>query len=54
MSGATFADWEQADGELPDWQEGHSRITAGGQPASLTSATDAQRTRDFLSPVLPS
>ena len=51
---ATFADWEQADGELPDWQEGHARIIADGQPASLTSATDAHRTRDFPFPVVPS
>ena len=51
---ATFADWDQADGELPDWQEGHARIIAVGQPASLTSATDAHRTRDFPFPVVPS
>jgi heme-degrading monooxygenase HmoA len=50
---ATFADWEQADGELPDWQVGHARIIADGQGASLTSATDAHRTRNFPSPVLP-
>jgi heme-degrading monooxygenase HmoA len=51
---ATFADWEQADGELPDWQEGHARITTDGQAAILTNATDAHRTRDFPSPDLPS
>ncbi|HEY2639130.1 MAG TPA: hypothetical protein VGI66_04505 [Streptosporangiaceae bacterium] len=51
---ATFADWEQAAGELPDWQEGHARIITDGQPASLTNATDAHRARDFPFPVLPS
>jgi heme-degrading monooxygenase HmoA len=50
---ATFAEWEQAGADLPDWQEGYSRIIASGQGPSLTNATEAHRTRDFPAPVLP-
>ena len=51
---ATFTDWEQASGELPDWQDGHARIVANGQSAALTNATDAHRTRGFPAPVVRS
>lgn len=51
---ATFTDWEQASGELPDWQDGYASIVADGQPATLTNATDAHRTRGFPAPVVPS
>jgi quinol monooxygenase YgiN len=50
---ATFTDWEQPSGELPDWQDGYARIIADGQPATLTNATDAHRGRDFPAPVVP-
>ena len=50
---ATFVEWEQAGADLPDWQEGYSRLIAGGQGPSLTNATQAHQTRDFPAPVLP-
>lgn len=50
---ATFVDWEQADADLPDWQDGYGRLIASGNPASLTHATDAHHTRDFPAPVVP-
>ena len=49
---ATFVEWEQAETDLPDWQEGYSRLIAGGQGPDLTNATEAHRTRDFPTPVL--
>jgi hypothetical protein len=48
---ATFADWEQASPELPDWQAGYDRLIADGQAASLTHASDAHHTRAFPVPV---
>jgi heme-degrading monooxygenase HmoA len=51
---ATFTDWEQPDGDLPDWQNGYARIVANGQPATLTNGTDAHGTRDFPAPIVPS
>ena len=50
---ATFVDWEQADADLPDWQDGYARLIASGNAASLTHATDAHHTLDFPAPVLP-
>ena len=50
---ATFVEWEQAEADLPDWQEGYSRLIASGQGPSLTNATQAHQTRDFPAPVLP-
>jgi hypothetical protein len=50
---ATFVEWEQAGADLPDWQEGYSRLIASGQGPSLTNATEAHQTRDFPAPVLP-
>jgi hypothetical protein len=44
---ATFADWEQASGDLPDWQTGYRRLVADGQAASLTHASGAHQTRAF-------
>jgi hypothetical protein len=49
---ATFVDWEQADADLPDWQDGYGRLIASGKAASLTHTTDAHRTRDFPAPVV--
>ena len=51
---ATFADWEQASADLPDWQDGYGRICASGQAASLTNATEAHHTRDFPAPIVSS
>jgi hypothetical protein len=51
---ATFADWEQASVDLPDWQDGFERIVASGQAASLTHATEAHHTRDFPAPIVSS
>ena len=50
---ATFVEWEQAEADLPDWQEGYRRLIASGQGPSLTNATQAHQTRDFPAPVLP-
>jgi len=49
---ATFVDWEQADADLPDWQDGYGRLIASGKTASLTHATDAHRIREFPAPVV--
>lgn len=51
---ATFAEWEQASADLPDWQASHGRLVADGQVAGLTQPTAAHHTRDFPPPVLPS
>jgi heme-degrading monooxygenase HmoA len=51
---ATFIDWEQAGAEMPDWQQGHARLVAGGQVARLSQPSDAHQTRDFPAPVVPS
>jgi quinol monooxygenase YgiN len=50
---ATFVDWEQTSGELPDWQTGWRHLVADGQAAQLTDATPANQTRDFPRPVEP-
>jgi hypothetical protein len=50
---ATFVDWEQADADLPDWQDSYGRLVASGQAADLTGATEAHHTRDFPAPVVP-
>jgi hypothetical protein len=47
---ATFADWEQHDPGLPDWQASYARIIADGQAANLTHASDAHETRAFPAP----
>ena len=49
---ATFVDWEQAGGDLPDWQASYGRLVAEGQVASLTQPTAAHHTRDFPAPVV--
>ena len=49
---ATFVDWEQASSDAPDWQDGHRRLVADGQAATLTHGTSAHRTRDFPAPVV--
>jgi quinol monooxygenase YgiN len=49
---ATFVEWEQAAPELPDWQDGYTRLVASGQGPNLTNASGAHRTRDFPAPVV--
>ncbi len=51
---ATFADWDQAGSELPDWEASYERLLTEGQGASLTHPSDAHMTRDFPAPVVPS
>lgn|SRR5487761_1640932 len=48
---ATFAEWEQATAELPDWPTGYRRLVADGQAASLTHPSSAHETRAFPAPV---
>jgi len=50
---ATFVDWEQPGANMPDWQEAHRRLVAGGQASSLTHATQANQTLAFPAPVVP-
>jgi heme-degrading monooxygenase HmoA len=48
---ATFVDWEQAEPDLPGWQEGYRRLVADGQAAKISDASPAHATRDFPPPV---
>jgi len=48
---ATFADWEQARDDLPDWRTACRRLVADGQAASLTHQSDAHQARAFPPPV---
>ena len=48
---ATFAEWEQASADLPDWPTSYSRLIADGQAASLTRASAAHESRAFPAPV---
>lgn len=48
---ATFADWEQDDPALPDWQTAHRHVVAGGRSATLTDASSANEARSFPPPV---
>jgi hypothetical protein len=50
---ATFADWEQASPDLPDWQTSWRHLTADGKAAALTHASAANQNRDFPQPVEP-
>ena len=50
---ATFADWEQASPDLPDWQTSWRHLTADGKAAELTHPSAANQTRDFPPPVVP-
>jgi hypothetical protein len=50
----TFADWEQASPDLPDWQTSYQRLIADGQMASLTHPSAAHQTRAFPAPVVAS
>jgi heme-degrading monooxygenase HmoA len=51
---ATFVNWEETGGDLPEWQESYSRLLADGRVAALTTPSDAHHTRDFPAPVVPS
>jgi hypothetical protein len=48
---ATFADWEQQDPELPDWETCYDHLIAEGQAAALAHGTPANETLDFPAPV---
>ncbi len=50
---ATLVDWEQANGDLPDWQTSWRHLTADGKTAELTHPSAANQTRDFPPPVQP-
>jgi quinol monooxygenase YgiN len=50
---ATFVDWEQDSGDLPDWQTGWRRMVDGGTAGMLTQPSPAHQTRDFPAPVVP-
>jgi hypothetical protein len=50
---ATFVDWEQDSGDLPDWQTGWRRLVDGGTAGMLTQPSRAHQTRDFPVPVVP-
>jgi quinol monooxygenase YgiN len=50
---ATFVDWEQDSGDLPDWQTGWRRLVEGGTASMLTQPSPAHQTRDFPAPVVP-
>jgi len=50
---ATFVDWDQPGTDLPGWQQSYERLVSGGQAASLTTPTEAHRTREFPAPVVP-
>ena len=48
---ATFVNWEQDAGDLPDWGEASARLIAHGQVVSLTSPSDEHRTKAFPPPL---
>ena len=50
---ATFVDWEQADGTLPDWLASWRHLVADGRSAALTDESDANQSRAFPAPVVP-
>ena len=50
---ATFADWEQASADLPDWQTSWRHLTTDGKAATLTHPSAANQTRAFPPPVEP-
>ncbi len=52
-SEASFVDWEQDSGELPDWQTCWRRLVADGRSATLTHPTPANETRAFPAPPEP-
>ncbi|MGI9005506.1 MAG: hypothetical protein ACR2FU_04780 [Streptosporangiaceae bacterium] len=47
---ATFVDWEQNSGGLPDWRLSYDRLVAGGQVAKLPHPSAAHEARDFPPP----
>jgi hypothetical protein len=50
---ATFADWEHASPDLPDWPTCYQHIVAEGTSAELSHPSAAQHDRNFPPPVLP-
>jgi hypothetical protein len=50
---ATFADWDQTEPDLPDWQTAWRRLTTEGQKAALSQPTPAHETLAFPPPVTP-
>jgi hypothetical protein len=50
---AAFADWEQPDSALPDWQTSYRHLIADGTVAQLTQASPANQARDYPPPVVP-
>jgi hypothetical protein len=50
---ATFADWEQEDNDLPDWETSHEFLIEHGTSAPLSHPSPANATRDFPAPVPP-
>ena len=50
---ATFADWEQASADLPDWQTSWRHLTTDGKAATLTHPSEANQTLAFPPPVEP-
>jgi hypothetical protein len=51
---ATFADWEQSDKNLPDWNTSFGHLVTDGQVATLTHASPANERRNFPAPVVAS
>jgi hypothetical protein len=49
---ATFADWEQDDNALPDWQTAYQRLVVDGQSAKLPHGSAENDARDFPAPVI--
>ena len=47
---ATFVDWEQDSGDLPDWRLSYGRLDADGQVAKLAHPSAAHEVRDFPPP----
>ncbi len=48
---ATFVDWQQDDGDLPDWETSYRRLVADGQSATLAHPSPENTTRAFPRPV---
>jgi heme-degrading monooxygenase HmoA len=49
---ATFVDWEQPSGALPDWHDGYQRLVSDGLATNLEDPSAAHATRHFPAPVV--